>query len=182
MADATTTPPTPTAPEATSPAAGTEGDEGKGSKSAVLADLAKERDQRQALEAQVQQLTKAQQAQTDALAKAFGLKPEETSDVAALASQVTALQEQFKATQHENVVLGVASEHGITNQDDIKLLLSVTDEATMRSLAARIKSDDKAGTPAGRPRPDLSQGGTGVTPAGSPAQDFASFLTKQLNS
>jgi hypothetical protein len=180
MADATTTP-APTAAVATSPAPDATDaptDEGKGSKSAVLADLAKERDQRQALEQTVQQLQTAQKAQTEALAKAFGLKPEETSDVQALASQVTALQEQFATTTHQNTVLNIANEHGITSKEDIALLTSVKDEATMRSLAARIKTSD--GTP-GTPKPDLTQGGKDAPVTGGPAQDFASFLTKQLN-
>lgn len=168
-------------PTQTAPAATTQtGDDGKGGKAAVLADLATERDKRQELEQQVQTLTKAQQAQTDALAKAFGIKPEETSDTSALAAQVTTLQEQFAQTQHQNAVLSVANEHGITDKDDLTLLTSVKDEATMRTLAARIQ---KASETPGTPKPDRTQGGSGGEPTGSssPEQDFATFLSGQLS-
>ena len=116
------------------------------------------------LEGKLNSLRDSQQAQSDALAKALGLKPEETSDVQALASQVQALQAHFAETQHDNQVLLVARENGITEQADIDLLKSVKDETTMRALAARIAAASP-GTP-GTPQPDLSQGGTG---AGVPA-------------
>jgi hypothetical protein len=116
------------------------------------------------LEGKLNGLRDTQQAQSDALAKALGLKPEETSDVQALASQVQALQAQFAETQHDNQVLLVAKEHGITEQSDLDLLKSVKDETTMRTLAARIAAASP-GVP-GTPQPDLSQGGTG---AGVPA-------------
>lgn len=152
-------------------------EDGKGSKQAVLADLASERDKRQDLERQVQALQAAQAAQSEALAKAFGLKPEETSDVSVLASQVAALQKQFADTQRQNAVLSVANEHGITGKDDLDLLASVADEAKMRALAGRIKASD--GTP-GTPKPDLSQGGKDAPGAAGPAQDFANFIKQAL--
>lgn len=153
------------------------GDDGKGGKAAVLADLASERDKRQALEQQVNQLTQAQQAQTEALAKAFGLKPEETSDVAALASQVTTLQEQFATANHENTVLSAANAHGITEKADLDLLRAVKDPQTMRALAQRIAAQ----APSSTPKPDLTQGGQS-SPGGAanPEQEFASFLQTQL--
>jgi hypothetical protein len=160
----TTTPVTPTPVD----------DDGKGGKAAVLADLATERDKRQALETQIQELQQAQQKQTDALAKAFGLKPEETSE-SKLAEQVTALQVQFTATQHTNVVQSVAIELGISDKDDLALLQSVTDEAAMRTIAARIAKATE--NTSHTPRPDLTQGGKGGTgQGGSPEQDFATFL------
>lgn len=180
MTDPTPTPPAvPAAPVTGTPdPAATDGD-GKGGKSAVLADLATERDKRQALEAQVQQLTAAQTAQTDALAKAFGIKSEETSDTAALAAKVTTLQEQFATAQHQNAVLSTAAAHGITDKDDVALLSSVKDEATMQALAARIAKGN--GTP-GTPKPDRSQGGTGSDGqnSGSPSADFSNFLSNAM--
>ena len=153
------------------------GDDGKGGKAAVLADLAAERDKRQALEQQVNQLTQAQQQQADALAKAFGLKPEETSDVAALAAQVTQLQEQFATASHENAVLSAANAHGITDKADLDLLRSVKDEQTMRALAQRIASQAAPSTP----KPDLTQGGQSSPGATStPEKDLANFLQTQL--
>jgi septal ring factor EnvC (AmiA/AmiB activator) len=180
--DAATTSTTTTAPAATTPAEGTTPttDDGKGGKAAVLADLATERDKRQALETQIAALQTAQQAQTDALAKAFGLKPEETSDVSALASQVTALQEQFAQTQHDNLVLTVANEHGISDKDDLALLADAKDEAAVRRLAERIA---KAGEGTSHiPKPDLTQGGSSAGGAArTPAQEFGDFINRQLS-
>jgi hypothetical protein len=178
MADATSSavPAAPTTAPAADPAATT--DDGKGGKSAVLADLAAERDKRQALEAQVATLTQNQQTQTAALANAFGLKPEETSDVSALASQVPALQEHFAASEHQNLVLTVANAHGISDTEAIADLSSVKDEQAMRRLAGRIQATAAA---PGAPRPDLSQGGKDAPVSAGPAADFANFMQRALN-
>lgn len=91
-------PPTPPAPPtAPTPPADppTDPDDGKGGKDAILADLAKERDKRQELETKVNDLTTAQQAQMDAIAKALGLKTDEPPDADRLAAQVA--EEQGKA-------------------------------------------------------------------------------------
>lgn len=172
--DTTTTPTTTTAPVTeTAP-----GDDGKGGKAAVLADLATERDKRQALETQIQELQQAQQKQTDALAKAFGLKPEETSE-SKLAEQVTELRQQFNQTRHTNAVQSVALELGISDKDDLATLQSVTDEAVMRTVAARIAKGNESTS--STPKPDLTQGGKGGTgQGGSPEQDFATFLGQQI--
>jgi hypothetical protein len=96
MPDPTPTPdPTPApdpAPQPTPPAdppADPKPDDGKGGKDAILADLAKERDARQALQQQMTDLQTAQQQQMDALAKALGLKKDDTPpDPAALTAQI----------------------------------------------------------------------------------------------
>ena len=155
-------------------------DDGKGGKTAVLADLAAERDKRQALEQQVQQLQTTQKTQTEALAKAFGVKPEETSNVDALAAQVTALQEQFTAATRSNLVLTVANEHGITDKDTIADLANVADEKAMRNLAARLAKAGENSSNGGKPKPDLTQGGRNGDVKSSPADDFATFIKTQL--
>lgn len=175
MADATTTP----TPDADAKV--TDTDEGKGGKQAVLADLAAERDKRQQLEQKLAQIEAAQTAQTKALAEAFGVKPEETSDVTKLAGQVSALQTQFAATQRQNLVLTVAAEHGITDQDTLADLAKVSDETAMRSLAARLAQSAKDAKNTGRLIPDYTQGGrskTGTEP--TKGQQFAAFLNQQL--
>ena len=86
------TPPAPPAPPADPPP---DPNDGKGGKDAILADLARERDKRQELEGKVNDLTAAQQAQMDAIAKALGLKTDEPPDAEKLAAQVA--EEQGKA-------------------------------------------------------------------------------------
>lgn len=172
---AAATPP-PAAPPAAAPAATAPADDGKGGKAAVLADLAAERDQRQALETQIQQLKDAQTAQTAALAKAFGIAPDETSDMQTLTAQVTFLQEQFDKTQHENAVLAVANAHHISDEDDLALLRDAKDQAAMQKLAARIaQANDNSSSPS-TPKPDRTQGGKGGTTAKTPSEQFADIL------
>lgn len=115
---------------------------------------------------------------TEALAKAFGLKPEETSDVSTLTASVAALQDMFSTSQRENLVLSVANEYGITDKETIADLSAITDEKAMRNLANRLKPAEN-GT--GRPRPDLTQGGaTGGHVSQKPEDQFADFLKRQL--
>lgn len=135
------------------------------------------------LEQKLNDLRDQQKAQNEALAKAFGLAPDETSDVTRLTGQVTELQQQFSATQHQNLVLSVANGHKISDPDDLALLAEVKDETKMRALAARLAEGD-AGTSTGAPgtpKPDRTQGAGAGAPA-SPAEQFASFITGQLGS
>lgn len=175
MSEATTT-------ETTTEATAQSGaEEGRGGKQAVLADLAAERDKRQQLETEIANIKAAQASQAEALAKAFGVKPEETSDVTRLASQVQALNEQFQATQRQNLVLTVAAEHGITDAGTLTDLAKITDEEAMRSLAARIAKSDEDRTNTGRLVPDYTQGGrTSSGTEQTPGQQFAAFINRQL--
>jgi hypothetical protein len=137
------------------------------------------------LETKFNGLRDSQTKQTEALASALGLKPEEAPDVSVLAATVRTLQEQFSQTQLDNAVLTVATQHGITEKADIDLLRSVKDESTMRTIAARIAAGNTAGsdstTSAPGPRPDLSQGASGTPAAGDPAAQFGRFLADQMN-
>jgi hypothetical protein len=66
----------------------------------VLADLAKERDKRQQLEQQLADAQAAQQSQLDGIAKALGLKPDDTPpDPAALAAKVTDAETRATAAE-----------------------------------------------------------------------------------
>ena len=136
------------------------------------------------LETRFNGLRDSQAQFTQGVAKALGLKPEETpTDVSVLAATVADLQSQFQQTQVENQVLAVAAAHGIKEPADIELLRSVKDEAAMRGIAARISAasgaPDNPSTSPG-PRPDLTQGASGTTATGDPGAAFASFLGAQL--
>jgi hypothetical protein len=135
------------------------------------------------LETKFNGLRDQQAAQTQAFAQALGIKPEEgTPDVAVLAATVQTLQEQFTQTQHANRVLTVAAEHNITDPKRIETLGRITDEATLRDVAAQFAqspgSDNPSTTPG--PRPDLTQGAQGTPATGDPATDFQKFLGGQL--
>ncbi len=170
-------PAAPAAPTATEPAAG--GNPQATSETDWQAKFEAQQKVNRDLEAKFNGLRDSQSAQSEALAKALGLKPEETSDIAVLSATVSTLQDQFTQSQLANTVLTIAAENGITEQADIDLLRSVKDEATMRTIAARIKSAAPGSDPASPspgPRPDLTQGASGTPSAGDPATEFAHFL------
>ena len=76
---------------------------------------------------------------------------------------MTQLQRHLNAMQHETAVYRLAAQHEITDQDDLELLKSATDEAAMTKLAERLAA--KAAAP-GAPKPDATQGGgSGSAPA-----------------
>lgn len=125
---------------------------GDGGKKALEA----EREARKELERQLSQMR-------DGLAQVFGQKP----DGKASADDVlSSLSEQVAAMKHDNAVLRVASDHGITDKDDIDLLRSAKDEDAMTRLATRLAAKaDAEGARPGTPKPDLTQGGKGEPPA-----------------
>lgn len=163
MADEpTTTTPASTAtkadpPKATTAAAKAEpatGDEplGEGGKKALEA----EREARKQAEADLAALRKDFEGFQTKLSEAFGVKPA-TGDGSDAVSQ---LKQQLDAMQHETAAYRVAAQHEITDKDDLDLLKSAKDEATMTRLAERLAA--KAQTP-GTPKPDATQGGSGGT-------------------
>ena len=111
---------------------------------------------------------------------------------ASLAADSAAIRKAVEDPAAEKIIDGtlasgstltVDAENGITAAADLELLRSVKDESTMRTIAARIAATNGTDTPpitAPGPRPDLTQGATGTPAAGSPEQDFASFLSRQM--
>lgn len=112
------------------------------------------------------------------LAGALGVKPDGTTAEDAVAQ----LQQRLDAMQRDSEAYRLAAQHRITEQDDIDLLRSATDAEVMGKIAARLAAKGGAdGTP-GTPKPDATQGGSGSgsTGSGSPEQDFANFIGRQL--
>ena len=68
---------------------------------------------------------------------------------------------------------------GGISQEDADLFLTGTDVETLSKQVAALAARTSAGTQPG-PRPDLSQGSKGGTSSGTPEQDFANFLGRQL--
>ena len=130
-------------------------DDGKGGKEAVLADLAKERKERQALAQKLSEMEQAQKGQTDALAKALGIKTEgdEKPDVAA---QIAAIQQQLADSQRKATLLEVAAAPGedadgkalpAIPREFHNLLTATETEALQeqaRTIAALLKASGKA--------------------------------------
>lgn len=135
------------------------GDEplGEGGKKALEA----ERDARKKAEAELATLRTDFDGFKTELSKAFGLQQPATGDGADAVSQ---LQTQLNTMQHETAVYRLAAKHEITDEGDLELLKSATDEAAMTKLAERLAAA-KTATP-GTPKPDATQGGgSGTAPA-----------------
>lgn len=72
----------------------------------------------------------------------------------------------------------IALEHKLTSED-AALLDTITDETTLRALAARLAPSDEPHAPRA-PRPDHNQGGQ-IGNAATLGDQFAGFFTKQLS-
>lgn len=90
--------------------------------------------------------------------------------------EATEAREAATAATAQALRFQIAAEKGIA--DNIDLILTGSDEETMRKQADLWASRSTETAPG--PRPDLSQGASGDTAGGSPEQDFANFLGRQL--
>lgn len=93
------------------------------------------------------------------------------------ADAVTAAQAKVAEAEAKIIRRDVAIEHKLT-AEDAALLDTITDEAAMRSLAARLTPAPDANAPRA-PRPDTNQGKSGQQ-AATPGEEFAAFLQGQL--
>ena len=154
--------PTPEAPKPAPPAGGKadDGDKplGPGGERALEA----ERTARKDLEREFATFRQSQIQQRDALAAALGLKPEETSDADKVAGQITGLTERLDKMTRDNLVLSVINEHPTLSKEDREVVSKISDEATMRAVAARLA---EAAKPSGRPKADPPSNGGGSAPA-----------------
>jgi len=66
------------------------------------------------------------------------LKSANQTEAERAASRVQELEQQLASTQAESLRLRVATEHGITDADDIELFLTGTDEETLTKQARRL--------------------------------------------
>ena len=96
----------------------------------------------------------------DALKVAAGVDDKKADD----SDVIAAVRNELAGLRHENAVEKAARRHGITDDDDLKILAAATDAEAMEILAARLapKADEgdtktKPGKP-GTPKPDPSQG------------------------
>lgn len=147
------------------------GDEplGDGGKKALEA----EREARRQAEADLTSLRKDFDGFKTELSKAFGIQSA-TGDGADAVSQ---LQQQLNTMQHETAVYRLAAQHEITDEGDLELLKSATDEAAMNKLAERLAA--KANAP-GTPKPDATQGGGAGTPPALNSDGLEQALKSKL--
>lgn len=192
----TTAPPADPAPADPPPAAAAPpadpapSDDGKGGKAALLADLATERDKRQGLETKVQELQTAQQQQLDAIAKALGLKADDTPpDPEKLTADIKAEQARAREAQVQLAVYRNATAAG-ANPD------ALLDSASFLRTLAEVDPTDAAGVTAAirtaveanprlkattdDPFPTAGQAGIGVSGGGAVPGDPRSADLAQI--
>jgi hypothetical protein len=101
------------------------------------------------------------------------------SEAERLAEEVSTAKAEAESARAELLRYRVATEHGITDADDISLFLTGTDEETLTKQAQRLAArSEEAGKPRS-PRPDKNQG----RPSGgsaSTADQFAAALGGSL--
>jgi hypothetical protein len=126
--------------------------------------LKAEREARAAAEKQ----TAALQKQLDDIAAANLSDLEKAQKAAADAQAIADL------ASAEALRLRVAAKHGISDED-ADLFLTGSDLETVERQAAALAARTSTG-----PKPDLTQGAKGAPAGGSPEQDFAAFLGRQM--
>lgn len=197
MADPTPTPPTPTPDPAPVPAPATPpsptpspaDDDGKGGKDAILADLAKERDKRQSIEKQLADAQSAQQTTLDNIAKALGLKSDETPDPEKLTAQLTT--EQAKAREaavqlavYRNASAAGANPDALLDSASFLRTLAEVDPTNADAVNAAIKTaidaNPRLKATTEDPFPTAGQAGIGVTGGGSVPGDPRSADLAQI--
>lgn len=135
------------------------------SKQAVLADLAKEREQRKQYQAQVEQFEKEREDAEKA----------KLSDIERAQAEAQEAAKRAESAERELLRVRVASAHGITDQDDIELFLTGSDEETITRQAKRL-AERRSNEGPTTPKPDRTQGASGTPTPTSNADLFAQQL------
>lgn len=146
---------------------------GEGGKKALDA----ERDARKAAEQELTKLRGEFDSFKSALTEAVGIKPEKGKEDDTL----TQVQRQLSQMQLENDVLRLATQHRITDSDDLDLLRSATDAQAREKLAGRLAARADAETP-GTPKPDSTQGGKGDPAPADPGPGLPRLMAAYANS
>ena len=111
-----------------------------------------------------------QQAQREALASAFGVKPSEVSDTDKLANQVQSLQNQILASERR----ALAAVHKVP-----EALLTATDAEGMKAQAQALvefaQGAHVAATPAFQPNPGQGQGNAPLSPEAQAAAEYEKY-------
>lgn len=94
-----------------------------------------------------------------------------TADRTALETSLTEAETRATTAEAALARLQIAIEFGL-DKEDTEALEGVTDEAALRTLAARLSGRSEPRSP----RPHPTQGRRGTKPAGTPAQAFADAL------
>lgn len=118
------------------------------SKQSVLADLKKEREQRKAMQAEIDKF-KAAEAEAE---KA------KLSDIERAQTEAKEAQANAEKYQAELLKMRIAGKHGVTDEEDIELFLTGSDEETLTRQAERLAQRNSGPN---NPKPDPSAGPKG---------------------
>ena len=115
-------------------------------------------------------------ANAEAAAELAQIRESQKSDAEKVAERLAAAEKAASEAEAKVVRRDIAIEHKLS-ADDAALLDTITDETTLRALAARLATAGDAG--ARSPRPDPNQGKSSRVPA-STGDQFAAFFTSQI--
>lgn len=130
--------------------------------------------------AQARENEKRAKANADAATRLAEIEESQKTEAQRLTDAKTAAEAETATARTEALRWRIAAKHGISDED-ADTFLTGTDEESLTKQAERLTALAKTGEPTPGPRPDLSQGSHTGTPSASPAQDFANFMTGQLN-
>lgn len=118
-------------------------------------------------------------ANADAAKKLADIEDSQKSEVQKLNEQFEAARADAADARAELLRYRIASQHGITDADDIALFLTGSDEETLSKQAERLIARVEDASKPRSPRPDPNQGRNGSGPK-STADSFAEFFQNQL--
>lgn len=98
------------------------------------------------------------------------------TEVEKAAKRIAELEADLTSTRHDSARIKIASEHGITDADDIELFLTGTDEETLTKQAKRLADREADRKKNGNRVP--REGHTTPKPGDDPMREFARDLFK----
>lgn len=130
---------------------------------------------KKALQAERERAKAAEQQAAEFKRRLDEIEAANLSDLEKAQKQAQEAQQAAAKATAEALRFRVAAKHGISDED-ADLFLTGTDAETLEKQAARLVER----TPKG-PKPDPTQGGSGSTPKGSTADQFAAAISDALN-
>ena len=108
------------------------------------------------------------------------IRQSQKSEAEQAADALTAAKAEAETARAELLRYQIAAKHGITDADDIALLLTGADEDTLTKQATRLAERAPAAGSPRTTRPDPNQGRSGSGPA-TTADQFAGVVGQLLN-
>lgn len=131
-----------------------------------------------ALQAERDARKAAEKAASELQAKIDALNAEKLSDLEKAQLEAKQADERAAKAERDALRFKYAAKHGIS-EEDAELFLTGDTEEAVSAQAERLAARNHAAP--NTPKPDLTQGGNGVSTPGSTGEMFANFLEQKLS-